>query len=217
MRSSSIGAPQPLTAYARVIALVVVLLVFLAGIQLYVLSEQTDRYFAWTIAAPVTAAFLGAGYWSALVSILYGFRQRVWVNVRSTMPTAFTATTLLLIATFLHIDKFHLTSPVLITWLAAWVWIAVYVIVPPTLLVVFILQESGARRQSAKARQPTILDPRGAGITGCPGSPDWLRALLGPTSNNGAVAVAAYTPDCARYWLVDMCRGRYRRHHRLGE
>jgi hypothetical protein len=39
-------------------------LVFIAGIQLFVLTEHTDRFFAWTIGVPLTAAFLGAGYWA---------------------------------------------------------------------------------------------------------------------------------------------------------
>lgn len=37
-------------------------LVFLAGVQLFVFSERTDEYFAWTIQPPVGAALLGAGY-----------------------------------------------------------------------------------------------------------------------------------------------------------
>jgi len=162
MKSLGTSTPQPLTSYARIMALVVVALVFLAGVQLYILAEQTDRYFAWTITAPVTAAFLGGGYWSALVAILYGLRQKNWVNVRSTLPTAFTATTLLLIATLLHIDKFHLTSPIFITWLAAWIWIVVYIVVPPTLLVVFILQ----------SRTPGTNPPRQHNL------PHWISVAL---------------------------------------
>lgn len=37
-------------------------LLFIAGVQLFVFSEQTDYYFAWTIGLPLTAAFLSAGY-----------------------------------------------------------------------------------------------------------------------------------------------------------
>jgi hypothetical protein len=131
---------QPVTIFARVVLVTVVMLVFLAGIQLYILSEQTDHYFAWTIAPPLTAAFLGAGYWSALVSSIYALRERTWVRVRSNLPPALTATVLLLIATLIHIDRFHLNSPVFITWLAAWVWVIVYVVVPPLAIGVFLVQ-----------------------------------------------------------------------------
>jgi hypothetical protein len=34
--------------------------VLLAGLQLFVFATETDRFFAWTIASPLTAAFLGA-------------------------------------------------------------------------------------------------------------------------------------------------------------
>jgi hypothetical protein len=35
-------------------------LVLFAGIQLYFLTEHTERWFSWTIDVPLTAAFLGA-------------------------------------------------------------------------------------------------------------------------------------------------------------
>jgi len=37
-------------------------MVFLAGFQLFILTEQTEHYFAWTIQPPLIEAFLGAGY-----------------------------------------------------------------------------------------------------------------------------------------------------------
>ena len=38
------------------------LLTALASVVLFVLSASTEKYFAWTIQPPVTAAFLGAAY-----------------------------------------------------------------------------------------------------------------------------------------------------------
>jgi hypothetical protein len=60
----------PVTAFSRVVLFVVIVLVFLASIQLFILSEQTDRYFAWTIVPPLTAAFIGAllgGIWIEII------------------------------------------------------------------------------------------------------------------------------------------------------
>lgn len=131
---------QPVLAFTRVVDTAVIILVLLAGIQLYILSEETDRYFAWTIGVPLTAAFLGSGYWGAMVSTLYVLRVPTWVQGRSTVATAFTATSLLCLATFIHLDLFHLDSSVFITWLAAWVWVIVYVVVPPTLIYMFLAQ-----------------------------------------------------------------------------
>ena len=56
----------PLVASVRRLLLVAALLVFLAGVQLFVFPLRTDTYFAWTIASPMTAVFLGASYWSAV-------------------------------------------------------------------------------------------------------------------------------------------------------
>ena len=36
--------------------------VLIAGFQLFVLTDRTEDFFAWTIDPPLTAAFLGAGY-----------------------------------------------------------------------------------------------------------------------------------------------------------
>jgi uncharacterized integral membrane protein len=58
---------KPGTPFTRwFIRLVALPLLFIAGVQLFILSEQTEFYFAWTISLPLTAAFLGAGYWAAM-------------------------------------------------------------------------------------------------------------------------------------------------------
>src|SRR5436190_22453114 len=131
---------QGLTAYSRFVLYGLVLpLLFIAGIQLFVLSGQTETYFAWTFAAPVSAAFMGAGYWAAMFHAYSGVRAKGWEFVRSSMPAALTATGLLTITTFLHLDKFHLDSPLFITRSVTWVWIAVYVLVPPILAIAWII------------------------------------------------------------------------------
>jgi hypothetical protein len=55
-------------------------LVLLAGVPLFLGSEQTDLYFAWTITPPLTAAFLGAAYWSSLVLLFLSVRQTSWAK-----------------------------------------------------------------------------------------------------------------------------------------
>ncbi|MFN8373801.1 MAG: hypothetical protein U0694_13115 [Anaerolineae bacterium] len=103
-------------------------------------SEQTDQYFAWTIAAPITAAALGAGYWAALVPTVVGISGRSWANIRSIVVIGFSATLMMLITTLLHLDKFHHTAPVSLPWFAAWVWILVYVLSPLLFLSLLISQ-----------------------------------------------------------------------------
>jgi len=119
---------RPLSLEIKAGLYTVFVLNLVVGIFLYVLSEKTDQYFAWTIKSPLTAAFFGAGYWATFIPALLATRQRAWANVRPMVPGAFLFSVFTLVATLLHLDRFHLNTP------AAWVWIAVYVVVPPGLL-----------------------------------------------------------------------------------
>ena len=130
-----------LTSYSRSVLYSLVLpLLFIAGVQLFLLSEQTETYFAWTFAAPISAAFMGAGYWAALFHAYSAARARDWAYVRTSMAAALTATTLLTVTTFLHLNKFHLASPFFITRFVTWVWIGVYIFVPPILAIAWMIQ-----------------------------------------------------------------------------
>ncbi len=132
---------QGLTSYSRFVLYGLVLpLLFIAGVQLFVLSERTETYFAWTFASPISAAFMGAGYWAAMLHAYAGVRAKSWAYVRTSMPAALTATSLLTITTFAHLDKFHFDSPLLITRFVTWVWIVVYVTVPLILLIAWLIQ-----------------------------------------------------------------------------
>ena len=46
------------------------------GLPVVVAPGETDRYFAWTIDVPLTAAFLGACYWTAALFTLLSARER---------------------------------------------------------------------------------------------------------------------------------------------
>ena len=138
-------------------------LVFVTGIQLFVLSEFTDRFFAWTIMPPLTAAFLGAAYWASFPLVLLSARQTTWHRARIAVYGVLAFTTLTLVATVLHLDRFHLHSPDPLAVIAAWAWLVVYVSVPPALLVLLILQ----------LRRPGDEPPRALPL------PPALRLLLG--------------------------------------
>lgn len=130
---------KPGTPFTRwFIRLVALPLLFIAGVQLFILSEQTEFYFAWTISLPLTAAFLGAGYWAAMGVAYMNWWDSAALAARATGPTAVAATLMLGVATFLHLDKFHLSSPALFTRFVTWVWIIVYVITPFIFLWIWI-------------------------------------------------------------------------------
>src|SRR5436190_14590092 len=121
-----------------------------AGFLLFVLTEHTDRFFSWTIEPPLTAAFLGASYWAASVLIFIASRERLWAAVRPAMPPVLVIATLLLLATLIHIDRFHRDS------IFGWFWIVVYAIVPPLLL--FLLWRE-RRTPGGTDRRRTLLAP----------------------------------------------------------
>jgi hypothetical protein len=153
--------PQGLTPFSRLVFDGLILpLLFIAGVQLFVLSEQTETYFAWTFASPLSAAFLGAGYWAAMLHTYSGARAKSWATIRTSLPAALTATTLLTVTTFLHLDKFHFGSPLFITRFVTWVWIVVYVTVPFILLASWVIQ-SRLPGANVKGRHPLRAWMRG--------------------------------------------------------
>ena len=104
------------------------------GFPLFVLTEHTDDYFAWTINPPLTAAFLGANYWGSAVLALLSAQERTWAVARLTMPGIFVAGTLLLLATFLHIEPFHMDT------VRGWLWVILYALLPPSVVVLVAMQ-----------------------------------------------------------------------------
>ena len=117
------------------------LLVFLAGVQLFVFPLETDTLFAWTIASPMTAVFLGASYWSAVGLELTGAMARRWTAARVAVPAVFVFTSLTLLVTLVHLDRFHLAADLPTATRAVTVaWIAVYAVVPVLIVVAWMLQ-----------------------------------------------------------------------------
>ena len=111
-----------------------VALVTSVGVFLFLLSGDTDRLFAWTIKPPLTAAFLGANYWAAFFLASLSARERVWANARITYVVSVVFITLTMVATLLHLDKFHFDN------VNGWLWTIVYVGVPPLLVYLIVGQ-----------------------------------------------------------------------------
>jgi hypothetical protein len=125
------GGQRPISEILVWVLRLFAVLAAIAGVLLFVLSEQTDRTFSWTIEPPLTAAFLGASYWAAAVLIALAARDRTWEAARPAWPPVLTIATLLLVATLIHIDRFHKDS------VFGWFWIVVYATIPA--LIVFLL------------------------------------------------------------------------------
>jgi hypothetical protein len=133
------------------------LLVTLAGIQLYFFSTRTDKLFAWTIDVPVTAAFLGAFYWTSLFLAVQSAIQKRWAMARVGLVGVQVFLWLTLVATLLHLDRFHLTADDRFTRGAAWLWLIVYIVDPPLLTYAY-LRQVRLRQQDPPRHHPTPPD-----------------------------------------------------------
>jgi hypothetical protein len=138
-----------------------------AGLPLYFQSGDTHR-FAWTIKPPLTAAFLGAAYWASVVLNLLASRERVWARVRIAVVPGLVFTTLILIATLIHLDRFHLRagSSDSAGRAVAWIWLVVYIVIPPLTLAALV----------AQMRLPGRDPPRDARLS------PWMRPALATQS-----------------------------------
>ncbi len=137
-------------------------LVFLAGMQLFVLTEHTETWFAWTIDVPLTAAFLGAAYWASVSFEWLAARERVWAHARIAVPTVLVFTILTELVTLYHLELFHLGGTVPVSTKAvAWAWIAIYTVVPLCMVALLVGQS-----------KVTGEDPRGDPL------PRWIAAIL---------------------------------------
>jgi hypothetical protein len=116
------------------------------GIGLFAVPGKTADYWAWTIKAPLTAAFFGAGYIGAAISLAFAARTREWERTRVVAIAALTLTSLALLATLRETGTFAFHDGG-VREAVAWIWLAVYVALPPLLLAAFALQASAQGRR----------------------------------------------------------------------
>ena len=143
---------------ARLLFVVYSLLSLAVWEPLYLGSAKTDRYFAWTIKPSLTAAFLGACYGGGFVLNVLSSRERLWERGRVAVPAGLVFTTAMLVATLLHLDRFHLSSSLLVAKGVAWAWLVIYVGVPLLTLAVLLRQlRLPGRTGRRTARLPRAL------------------------------------------------------------
>jgi hypothetical protein len=108
----------------RAILSVVVPILWAAFILLYLFPQSTAATFAWDIQPPLTAMLMGAGYIGGSFQFVYAIFGRRWHRVANAFLPVTSFTIFMLVATFLHWDRFihsHFTF---------YVWLVVYLITP---------------------------------------------------------------------------------------
>ena len=155
-------AHVPVLRPMRALLAVFGVLTVLAVAALFIRPETTDRYFALTIKPPLTAAFLGAAYLAGCTLVVLSLRAVAWAHARAGVLTILVFTVLTLVATLVHLDRFHLRAGGPAARAAAWFWLAVYVSVPVVMVVLLALQ------QRTGGGQPPLAQPL----------PRWLAVAL---------------------------------------
>jgi hypothetical protein len=156
-----------------------------AGFLLFPLAGETDRFFSWTIEPPLSAAFLGAAYWAALVLLAWAARQREWAFARTAMPPVATIAALLLVTTLIHLDKFDLDG------LFGWFWLVVDCLVTPLLA-------------WSIARQTRTTGPVPRGLHPLPGPVRGVLAAIGLLLVGLGVALYAAPGEAPSLWPWDL-------------
>jgi hypothetical protein len=146
---------------------VVELLFGLAAVRaIFLAPDQAHENFAWPITPVVMAAVLGAFYLATGLALVFAIFARRWEHVRVVVVSATIFTTVMLIATVLHWDRFSVRT------LPFYVWLASYLLPPPVFVVLFWWHQRRASPIGMHISHPL---------------PRWFRSLCW---GNGAAYVA---------------------------
>jgi hypothetical protein len=193
---------RPVSRGMRTLLYALTALTFIAGTQLVVLGEHTATFFSWVIDAPVSAAFIGAGFWSASTVVFWCARQRDWARARVIVPTVGVVASMLLIATLQHLEQFR--------GLFGFAWIEIYAFFPPILAAITVGQlavpgrvtRCGERVPAALrvtlAAQAAIALAVGALLFVSPSIGSSRRRRCSPPSNSNPAMPARSTSSTAR-------------------
>ena len=148
------GGPQhdtqgtPIALPLRLWLAVEVLFGIGAVLAIGVSPAETKTNFAWPIQPVVMAAVLGAFYMSSALLFLLPLFAKRWEMIRvMILPTAIFST-VQLIATFLHWDKFSVgTTPF-------YVWFASYLLPPPIFVSAYIWHQRRAAQPGPSSDSP---------------------------------------------------------------
>ena len=123
--------------FTRVVAAVVLPFLAAAWILLYLLPNDTDALFAWTIAPSLTAMLLGSAYVGGIWFFVQVLRAGRWHRVKYGFPAVLVFAALLAVATLVHWDRFHFGHISFLTWVTLY-------LTTPVLVAVAIVLNWGA-------------------------------------------------------------------------
>ncbi len=111
----------------RGVAIAIIPVLTAAFVILYLFPTRTKELWAWTISPTMTAMLMGGGYLAGAYLFLRVTTARQWHRVGPLFPAITVFTTMLLIATVIHWDRFNHGH------VSFWAWLVLYILTPPLL------------------------------------------------------------------------------------
>jgi hypothetical protein len=182
---------KPMTPQVRAGLVAIASVIFWLGLSLFVFPAETETLFAWTIEPPLTAAFLGASYWASTTLAAACARERDWVRARAFAAPYLIAGVVLLVVTFVHIDRFHMDA------VTGWAWLVLYAIFPPAVVLLLL------RQVAVPGDEPPRDAPMPRALVLAHGVFGGALAVLG-----AALVIAPTTADALWPWPLTPLTGR---------
>lgn len=147
----------------RGVAIAIIPVLTAAFVILYLFPTRTKQLWAWTIHPTMTAMLMGGGYLAGAYLFLRVTIAKQWHRVGVLFPAITVFTTLLLLATIIHWDRFNHRH------VSFWAWLLLYIVTPPLLPWLWVrnrrfdpgVAEPGERLVPAAIR--TVMIVAGAG------------------------------------------------------
>ena len=111
----------------RGVAIAIIPVLTAAFVILYLFPTRTKQLWAWTISPTMTAMLMGGGYLAGAYLFLRVTTTKQWHRVGVLFPAITVFTTLLLLATLIHWDRFNHGH------VSFWAWLFLYIVTPPLL------------------------------------------------------------------------------------
>lgn len=157
------------------------ILTFLSGVQLFVLTDYTEDFFAWTIGAGSAASIIGAFYWTASPLAYLSWRRQPWARARVGVPGVTLFLWATLFTTLVHLDKFHFSGSASGQF-AAWSWLIIYVVDPILVTVALILQWRSPGVDPPRVHELSTFYRMALNVTGTAFSLLGLVMVIGPAA-----------------------------------
>jgi hypothetical protein len=127
MTDPSAVADDRVLRVTRVVAIAIIPVLTAAFVILYLFPTRTEALWAWTLSPTMTAMLMGGGYMAGAYLFLRVSTTRQFHRVGWLFPAITVFTTLLLLATVIHWDRFNHHH------VSFWAWLLLYIITPPLL------------------------------------------------------------------------------------